>query len=166
MNSQRLEEDAEVKQAKKKKPDKHTVGLISRLFKGNNHQDEGNLGDLTEFHFNMHDFIKENKKYPFPDYLFMTESILNPAHDFYLMTDCFLMASEEIKGSLIIRKDKLVFRTKSGLGRDNLERLKKMDEELFEKEIDKIEHQQEWEGTIDYLDIAEVKVLIFESIQN
>lgn len=150
---------------KSKKPDQQTVGFINKLFNRNyNHKDEEQHGDVTEFVFNMSNYILENKKYP--EYLSMHETVLNPTHDFYLMTDCYLMASEQIKGSLILRKDKLAFRTKSGLGKDNLERLKKMDEELFEKEINKIEHQEEWEGSIDYLDIAEVKVLVIESIQN
>ena len=70
-----------------------------------------------------------------PNYLETDYKINDPCNDFWLKTDCYFMAEEEIKGVLILRRDHLIFQAKQGLNKANLETLKKMDSELFEKEI-------------------------------
>jgi hypothetical protein len=88
-----------------------------------------------------------------PDYLRKDIQNLDPELDFWKKTDCYLFAEEEIKGILYIKKDSLRFQTNTGLGRANIQRLQKLDDELFEKEIHQIEDHQEWEGIIDFNDI-------------
>jgi hypothetical protein len=75
------------------------------------------------------------------------------------------MADEEVKGYLILKKDSLIFRSETGMGRGNLKHLKKLDSELFEEEIKKMEDQDknEWEGTIDFDDIIDVKIIVMAS---
>lgn len=75
------------------------------------------------------------------------------------------MGDNEIKGFLIIKKDRLAFQSKYGLGKANLDVLKKLDEELFKSEIETIENRDDWEGYIDFYDIIDVRVLIFESME-
>ena len=89
----------------------------------------------------MSDYIIENDF--IEDYLnFETseEKNINPAHDFYLKTECYFMGEEEeIKGTLILKKEMLVFESNQGLSRGNLKNLQHLDYELFEKEIEQME---------------------------
>ena len=75
------------------------------------------------------------------------------------------MGDQEVHGFLLLLKDRLVFRSKTGLGKGNLEQLKKLDEELFQNEIASIQdNNHDWEGFIDFHDVVDVKILVFESI--
>lgn len=159
------DKENEMKESKAgQQPNKETVGLINKLFKTYKDvkREEEYKIDPSKFYFDMNDYIKVNEE--LPDYLNMKEEILDAKLDYYIKTECILMADEEITGSLYLKRNKLVFRTKTGLGKGNIHVLKKFDEELFEKEIEKLEKQQEWEGTIDFLDIIEVKMLTIESM--
>ena len=65
---------------------------------------------------------------------------LKEEDDYYIKTDCYFMADGEIKGILILRKDMIEFKTNVGLDRSNLNKLKDLDFELFDKEINQMEN--------------------------
>lgn len=116
--------------------------MINKLFKTYNKtsREEEYKIDPSKFYFDIDDFVKHNEE--LPDYLNMfNEKTMDPKLDYHMMTECYLMASEEVLGTMVIKRDRIVFKTKSELNQGNIEALKKMDEELFEKEIEKIEAQ-------------------------
>jgi hypothetical protein len=120
--------------------------------------------DPSAFYFDRDDFIIRNKF--MPNYLNSSDEDrkwLDSDNDFYLKTNSIYMADNEVKGMLILKKNCIVFHSQLGHSKANLSKLKK-DEELFEKEIKQIEEQKQFEAFIDYQDILEVKVLVFESM--
>lgn len=58
----------------------------------------------------MDDYITKNNLHS--DYLtvdYHDLEYLDPAHDFWIKTECYYMAESEIKGILVLKKDSLVF---------------------------------------------------------
>jgi len=96
-----------------KEPTKETKSFISNIFKAYSNykkDDRSKKKDASEFCFSMDDFVLKNLK--MPDYLKHSAddpSLLDPNIDFYLKTECFFMAEEEVKGILILKRDTLDF---------------------------------------------------------
>ena len=74
------------------------------------------------------------------------------------------MAEQEFEGTLFLQKDKLSWRSIPKIGMSNIQKLKNMDDELWEDEIKGIEDQrfQQFQNTIGYDDIIDVKLLVIE----
>lgn len=147
----------------KKEPTAEAKSLIARLFEmyqGKKSKAKPDQ-DLTKFYFCLDEFVIQNERVP--NYLEKDDSDwLTKEEDFWLKTECFLLTDNMVKGMLKIRRDHLLFETKRGLGLTNLQKLQKIDDELFEKEIKQIEQEQEWEGVIDFNDIICVKLMMLE----
>ena len=82
----------------------------------------------------------------------------NSKFDFYIKTKCSYLSPKEIEGLLILKKDKLVFQSTSGIDKGMIQKLKLLDEELYHDEILKIENHKETETYIDYRDISNMIV--------
>lgn len=124
----------------KKEPTAEAKSIIARLFKlyqvKKSKVDQAQ--DLTKFYFCLEEFVIQNEKVP--NYLDEDDSKwVTKDEDFWLKTDCFLLTDTEVKGELRIKRDNLLFKTKTSLGMANLGKLQKIDDELFEKEIKQIE---------------------------
>ena len=94
------------------------------------------------------------------------DEIGDSVNDFYVKTKCFYLTDSSIEGLLTLKKDKMVFRSQTAHDYSNIQKLKQIDEELFEEEIRKIELHKEFESYIDYLDIHDVKLMVIESMRS
>jgi hypothetical protein len=108
--------------------------LISRLF--STYQSIKNENDTKssikssnshssrkEIRFNIDDYIIRNTA--LPNYFNMSaDEIGNSINDFYVKTKCFYLANSEIEGMLILKKDKMVFRSSTAYDYSNIEKLK------------------------------------------
>ena len=82
----------------------------------------------------------------------------NSKFDFYVKTKCTYLSPNELEGLLILKKDKLVFQSATGIDKGMIQKLKQLDEELYRDEILKIEKHKETETYIDYRDICNIIV--------
>ena len=82
----------------------------------------------------------------------------NSKFDFYIKTKCSYLSPKGTEGLLILKKDKLVFQSTSGIDKGMIQKLKQLDEELYHDEILKIEKHKETETYIDYRDISNMIV--------
>ena len=89
--------------------------------------------EASKFYFVMEEFLISNELVP--EYLQLKTGSVDKDLDFWKKTECVYMGDSPIKGILILKKDSIIFRTKTGLGRSNIKALQKLDDELFEKEI-------------------------------
>lgn len=76
------------------------------------------------------------------------------------------MAEQAIKGFLLLKRDSLVFQSNTGQSKESVDRLKNLDFELFEKEISKYENHSDFQSTIDLMDVFDVKLLMFDSMDS
>lgn len=120
-----------------------TVGLIERIFDTyHNIALEKSHKNLYMFTFNIDDYIIQNKRYP--DYLNIEEdlSIIDTKYDFWTKTECYYMTdTNEVHGELFLKKNTIEFIQKLDftLSDQATKKLKKLDQDLFESEIKKIE---------------------------
>ena len=107
--------------------------LISRLFSTyqsiKNENDTKSIKSTNshssrkEIRFNVDEYIIRNTA--LPNYFNMSaDEIGNSVNDFYVKTKCFYLANSEIEGMLILKKDKMVFRSSTAYDYSNIEKLK------------------------------------------
>lgn len=124
-------------------PTKDTKNFIQKLFgaysdvKHKEDAKKGN-GDPNYFEFNIDNYIIKNVKVP--NYLETNinecPELIDPNFDFYIKTKANYMADEEMKGHLILQKDKLLWKSIPKIAMSNIGRLQKLnDDEMFDNEI-------------------------------
>ena len=100
------------------------------------------MGDPNYFDFNIDNFIIKNVA--ILNYLETTleetPELIDPNCDYYLKTKAVFMTEEEVEGTLMLQKDKLTWKSVPKIALSNINRLKKMDDELWEDEIKGIEN--------------------------
>ena len=90
------------------------------------------------------------------------EQIGNSQYDFILKSYCSYLTETEIDGMIYLKKEKIVFRSTMGIDKSMADHLKKLDDWLYQDEIQKIESHQESDTFIDYRDIHDIKIIAAE----
>lgn len=98
-------------------------------------------GDPNYFEFNIDNFIIKNVL--IPNYLEINDKnhpeLVDPNNDFYLKSKAVYMSEQEVDGTLYLQKDKLIWKSTPKIGMSNIDKLKKLDGEIWEDEIKEIE---------------------------
>jgi hypothetical protein len=99
------------------------------------------MGDPNFFEFNIDEYIIKNSV--IPNYLECDRSqipeLVDAENDFYLKTKAIYEGEQENDGTLFLRKENLIWRSTPKIGMGHINKLKKLDSEIWEDEIKRIE---------------------------